>query len=197
MALLAPQTGMRGVSVGERKDRVCGNSFSCVAPASDAGGSILEWSLAALMSAVLLAGSASAAPSQEAIVRPDPLISAVPVGGKVVIDIYIRDLQELKSAPTSVLGYDPTVLEVQDANPAVSGVQIQPVSSFLKPDFVARNKACNVVDQADPASPTAGIIRYAVTQVNPSVPASGCGQVAAVTFKRLTPDVTPLWFCNS
>ena len=124
--------------------------------------------------------------------RPDPLISAVPVGGQVVIDIYIQDVQNLYGADIR-LSYDPTVLEVQDANPAVSGVQIQPLSSFLKPDFVARNKACNVVDPADPACLTAGIIRYAVTQVNPSVPASGSGPVAAVTFKRLTPDVTPLW----
>ena len=113
------------------------------------GGSFLKWSLAALMSAVLLVGSASAAPGQEAVVRPDPLISAVPVGGQVVIDIYIQDVQNLYGADIR-LSYDPTVLEVQDANPAVSGVQIQPLSSFLKPDFVARNKACNVVRPGGP-----------------------------------------------
>jgi hypothetical protein len=156
------------------------------------GRSFLKSSLAVLTIALSLTGSVSAAPGQEAIVRPDPLISAIPVGGQVVIDIYIQDVQNLYGVDIR-LGYDPTVLEVQDANPAVSGVQIQPLSSFVKPDFVVRNKACNAVDPADPACLIAGIVRYAVTQVNPSAPASGSGPVAAVTVKRLTPDATPLW----
>ena len=145
-----------------------------------------------MLIAVLLAGSASAAgPSQGTVVRPDPLVSAVPVGGQVVVNLYIQDVQNLYGADIR-LSYDPAVLEVQDADPAVSGVQIQPLSSFLKPDFVVRNKACNVVDPADPGCQVAGIARYALTQVSPAVPVSGSGALAAVTFKRLKPDVTPL-----
>jgi hypothetical protein len=154
--------------------------------------SLILGGLAALIVAALLQGAtASAAPGQTAIVRPDPLVAAVPVGGQVVVNIYIQDVQNLYGADIR-FSYDPAVLEVQDADPAVSGVQIQPLSTFLSPDFVARNKACNIVDTSDPACPVAGILRYAVTQVNPSTPASGSGAVAAITFKRLRPDVTTL-----
>ena len=126
------------------------------------GGSSIKWSLAALIIAVVLAGSASAgAPGQETVVRPDPLVTVVGIGGQVVVNIYIQDVQNLYGADIR-LSFDPAVLEVQDANPAVSGVQIQPLSTFLKPDFVARNKACNVVDPADPGCQVAGIVRYAL-----------------------------------
>ncbi len=162
---------------------MCGGDASAVASSSG---------LAILIVAALLGGaSASAAPGQTAIVRPDPLVTAVPVGGQVVIDIYIQDVQALYGADIR-LSYDPAVLAVQDANPALSGVQVQPLSSFLKPDFVVRNKACNVVDPAEPACPIAGIVRYAVTQISPAAPVSGSGAVAAVTFKRLKPGVATL-----
>jgi hypothetical protein len=154
--------------------------------------SLILGGLAALIVAALLqAAAAFAAPGQTAIVRPDPLVATVPVGGQVVVNIYIQDVQNLYGADIR-FSYDPAVLEVQDADPAASGVQIQPLSTFLKPDYVARNKACNVVDPADPACPLAGILRYAVTQINPSAPASGSGALAAITFKRLRPDVTTL-----
>lgn len=148
--------------------------------------------LAALIVVALFQDPATAAaPAQEAIVRPDPLVSAAPVGGLVVVNIYVQDVQNLYGADIR-LSFDPAVLEVQDANPGVSGVQIQPLNTFLKPDYVARSKACNVAVPADPECQVAGVLRYAVTQVNPSVPASGSGPLAAVTFKRLTPGPTPL-----
>ena len=136
---------------------------------------LLFGGLAALIVAALLQGAAaSAAPGQSAIVRPDPLVATVPVGGQVVVKIYIQDVQNLYGSDIR-FSYDPAVLEVQDADPVASGVQIQPLNTFLKPDFVARNKACNVVDPSDTLCPVAGILRYAVTQVNPSAPASGLG----------------------
>ena len=154
---------------------------------------LLLGGLAALIvvAALLQGAAAFAAPGQTAIVRPDPLVATVPVGGQVVVHIYIQDVQNLYGADIR-FSYDPAVLEVQDANPAASGVQIQPLSSFLSPDFVVRNTACNVIDPGDPACPLAGVLRYAVTQVNPSAPASGSGALAAITFKRLTSDVTTL-----
>ena len=151
--------------------------------------SLLLCGLAVLFVAVSLQGPlTAAAPGQVAVVRPDPQTAIVSVGGQVVVNLYIQDVQNLYGADIR-FSYDPAVLEVQDANPAASGVQIQPLNTFLKPDFVVRNTACNVVD---PACPIAGIIRYAVTQVNPSTPASGSGALAAVTFKRLTSEVTTL-----
>ena len=43
-----------------------------------------------------------------------------------------------------------------------------------------------------PGLPARRDLRYAVTQVNSSAPASGSGALAAITFKRLTSDVTTL-----
>lgn len=150
---------------------------------------IRVWGLASLLMAMVLVGPAAAAvPSQDAIVRPDPLVSAVSLGGQVVVNLYIQDVQGLYGADIR-LGFDPAVLEVQDMDLAASGVQIAPLSAFLKPDFVVRNSACNEVG---PACPAAGVVRYAVTQVNPSAPASGSGAIAAVTFKRLRSEVTTL-----
>ena len=118
--------------------------------------SLLLGGLAALIVAALLQGAAAfAAPGQTAIVRPDPLVATVPVGGQVVVNIYVQDVQNLYGADIR-FSYDPAVLEVQDANPAASGVQIQPLSSFLNPDFVVRNTACNVIDPACPLAGSSG-----------------------------------------
>jgi len=146
---------------------------------------------ATLIAILLRSATITAAPALGAVVRPDPLVSAALVGGQVVVNIYVQDVQDLYGADVR-LSFDPAVLQVQDANPSASGVQIQPLSTFLKPDFVVRNRACNVVDPTDPDCLTAGIVWYVVTQVNPSTPASGSGALAAVTFKRLGPDSTPL-----
>ena len=94
--------------------------------------SLLLGGLAALIVAALLQGAtAFAAPSQTAIVRPDPLVAAAPVGGQVVVNIYIQDVQNLYGADIR-FSYDPAVLEVQDADPAASGVQFQPLRDFLE-----------------------------------------------------------------
>ena len=99
---------------------------------------------------------------QSTVVRPNPLLSSAAVGESVVVTLYVQDVQNLYGADIR-LSFDPTVLEVQDANPKVSGVQIQPLSTFLTPDFVVRNQACNVVDPADPGCQVAGIVRYTLT----------------------------------
>jgi hypothetical protein len=155
--------------------------------------SLLLWGLTLLVVTAVLAGLAvlAGASPQGAIVRPDPLLSAVPVAGEIVVNLYVQDVQNLYGADLR-LGFDPSILEVQDANPSLSGVQIQPLSTFLKPDYVARNKACNTVSLSDSDCRVAGIVRYALTQVNPSFPVTGSGPVAAVTFKRLKPDVATL-----
>ena len=128
---------------------------------------------------------------QSTVVRPNPLLSSAAVGESVVVTLYVQDVQNLYGADIG-LSFDPAVLEVVDANPSVAGVQIQPLDTFLKPDFVIKAKACNVVDPADPDCAVAGRVRYVATQVNPSLPASGSGPLAAVTFKRLQVGDTPL-----
>ena len=152
----------------------------------------LVWGLTIVMAAALPASSAQAlAKADSAIVRPDPLVAVVPVGGQVVVNLYVQDVVNLYGADVRI-SFDPAVLQVVDADPSVLGVQIQPLSSFLIPDFVVRKKACNAVDPADPDCQVGGVVWYAVTQLNPSTPVSGSGPLAAVTFKRLQPGTTVL-----
>lgn len=70
--------------------------------------------------------------------------------------------------------YDPALLEVVDADPGRVGVQVVE-GTFPQPEFVALNSA----------NPQTGEIRYAVTQLNPTPPASGSGTIFAVRVRGL------------
>jgi hypothetical protein len=73
------------------------------------------------------------------------------------------------------LKFDPAVVQVVDADPSAPGVQLL-AGDFLAPDLVVRNAADNA----------AGVIQYAVTQLNPSEPRSGSGALFIVTLKGTT-----------
>ena len=91
------------------------------------------WGLTIVMAAILPTGSAQAlAKADRAIVRPDPLVAVVPVGGQVVVNLYVENVQNLYGADIRI-SFDPAILEVVDADPSVAGVQVQPLSrsSFL------------------------------------------------------------------
>ncbi len=126
-----------------------------------------------------------------AIVRPDPLVTAVKVGQVFVVKLYVQDVANLYAADVH-LQFDPALLEVQDADPAAPGVQIQPLSSFFAPGFVIKKKACNVVDPADPDCTVAGRAWYAAAQLNPTPPATGSGPLAAITFKAIKSGLSQL-----
>lgn len=127
---------------------------------------------------------AGASPAANAIVRPDPLKSSVAVGQIITLNIHVQDVADLYGADVR-LSFDPELLQVVDDAPGTPGIQITPLSSFLKPDFVVRKKACNGVDPSDPDCTGGGLVWYAATQVNPSLPVSGSGPLAAVRFKRI------------
>lgn len=145
--------------------------------------------LTAVLGGLLFVTVASAGLST--VVRPNPLLASAAVGDSLVVTLYVQEVQNLYGADVR-LSFDPTVLEVRDDDPSVPGVQIRPLTDFLKPDFVVKAKACNVVDPADPDCAVAGRVGYVATQVNPSLPASGSGPLAAVTFKRLQAGGTSL-----
>ena len=132
----------------------------------------------------LWATSAVAAPTDSPIVRPDPVQASVAVGETVTINLYVQDVVDLYGVDVR-LSFDSEVLQVVDAAPATDGVQITPLDTFLKPDFVARKKACNSADPSDPECAAGGLVWYAATQVNPSQPVSGSGPLAALTFRRI------------
>ena len=126
-----------------------------------------------------------------ATARPDPLQSNVTVGQTFVVNMYLQDVVNLYAVDIH-LGFDPSILEVQDANPSIPGVQIQPLDSLLVPGFVIKQKACNAPDPNDSDCKDGGLAWYAAAQLNPSPPATGSGPLAAITFKAVKAGVSPL-----
>ena len=131
----------------------------------------------------LLAGSgiispdralAGAGPETSAIVRCEPMVAAGPPGQPLVVALYVENVAGLYGVEMA-LSFNPAIAQVVDADPGTPGVQIQPLGSFLSPDFVVRRSADN----------SAGAIEYAATQLSPQAPVNGSGPVAAVTFQSV------------
>lgn len=119
----------------------------------------------------------AAAPTTTPIVRCNPSPAGAPPGDPLVFDLYIENVTDLNAVDLE-LTFDATAAQIVDTNAPRPGVQIEPLSSFLQPDFVIYNEADN----------TAGLIQYAVTQVaQPAV--DGSGPVARVTSADANPGL--------
>ena len=113
----------------------------------------------------------------------DPPWDTVPVSGTVTLDIAIDNVNDLYGIQLE-LSFDPTKVEVVDADLGSPGIQITP-GSCPQPDFVVRNEADNSV----------GTIIYAVTSLNPTPACNGSGDVASVEFHGLGEvEDTPIHF---
>lgn len=110
--------------------------------------------------------------NNEAIVRCDPSTLHAFVGTTVSVTIYVQDVVDLYGLDVRLM-FDPAYVQAIDTDPATAGVQIQPLSGFLSPDFVVRRSADN----------STGLVRYAATQVAPSQPVSGSGAVARIDLR--------------
>lgn len=143
----------------------------------------------------LLADGAMVSPSQAlagngpetgAVVRCEPMVAAGPPGQPLAVALYVENVAGLYGVEMQ-LSFNPAIAHVVDADPGTPGVQIQPLSSFLSPDFVVRRSADNV----------AGTIDYAATQVYPQPPVSGSGPVAAITFQAVANGTFSMPFTNA
>jgi len=106
-----------------------------------------------------------------AVVRPDPLVLEIGDGQVGALDIVLEDAQDVYGIDVRV-SFDPEVLEIVDADANKDGVQMIP-GVFLNPDFLVRNVADN----------RAGTLWYALTQVNPTLPATGTGVLFSVRLR--------------
>ncbi len=102
-----------------------------------------------------------------------------------VVEIHLDNVDNLYGLQFS-LQFDPTMLQVQDADAAQEGVQIAP-GTLPAPDFAVRN----VVDNER------GTIDFAVVQLNPREPAKGSGVVATIRFEGVAKGISPLNFFNA
>lgn len=120
------------------------------------------------------------AQGEDAVVRPDPPVVEVAAGQTATVTFVLADAQDAYGIDVRAT-FDPKVVEVVDADPGKDGVQMTP-GDFLRPDFVARNVADN----------EQGTLRYALTQVNPTKPASGTGAIFTVQFRGKAAGETAL-----
>ena len=86
--------------------------------------------------------------------------------------MYIDDVVGLNGVDLRISFFNTAIAQVVDQLPA-TGVQIQPLNTFLQPDFVVRNTANN----------TAGTIRYAATQAFPNCRLTALALWRASPFK--------------
>jgi hypothetical protein len=119
----------------------------------------------------IAAGAPAGLAQGETMFRPEPLEITVGLGQVETVKIVIENVKDLYGGEVHLF-FDPSVLEVVDADPGKDGIQITP-GEFLKPDFVAVNKANNI----------SGTIDYALTQLNPTPAANGSGTFMTIQFR--------------
>ena len=103
-------------------------------------------------------------------VTVDPPSVEVDVGATTTVDLRIENVSDLYYVEV-LLFFDPALLEVVDAEPTLSGVQIEP-GTFLGPDSTVDD---NGVDSE------AGEIIF--TQTAGDEPVTGSGVLATITFR--------------
>ena len=90
------------------------------------------------------------------------------------IDLFIRleNVTDLYAVDVK-LEFDPEIVGVVDLDPEQEGVNLEPVVGLINAAFWAVNEVDNET----------GEIHYATTQYNPSVPASGSGDIARIRLQ--------------
>ncbi|MBG0786725.1 MAG: hypothetical protein H0S79_16640 [Anaerolineaceae bacterium] len=83
--------------------------------------------------------------------------------GRVEIPVEIRDVSDLYAVDIQI-EFDPSVVQVEDADPAQDGIQ-PALGTFLDAGLTLFNEVDN----------EAGLVRFVMTQVNPSEAKSGSG----------------------
>ena len=118
------------------------------------------------------------------LVRCEPLVNEGRVGETLAIDIYIEDVTDLYAADVRPT-FDPAIAQAEDADDYPdNGVQMEPLGSFLSPDFIIKNEVDN----------SAGTTWYATTQLNPAPAVSGSGSIVRLYLKGVTAGTFSILF---
>jgi hypothetical protein len=126
----------------------------------------------------LIAWSLGSAAAQGAQIWLDPATLDLAPGDVGTLAIRVENVTDLAGAEVS-LTFDPTLLEVADADPSAEGAQIAH-GDFLSPDFVVQNTA----------DPTIGTVDYAIACMPLDKAVSGSGVLAHITFRALAEGET-------
>jgi len=132
------------------------------------------------LATLLLVALARDVSASQTVIKLVPQEERIQVSKETTVDLTVEQVTELYGAQI-IIRFDPTVLEVVDADPAKEGVQVQP-GTLPSPDFIVQNMADN----------QAGTIDYALTSLPPSKPSSGDGVIAHITFRAKKAAVSQL-----
>jgi hypothetical protein len=141
--------------------------------------------LLAIVFLPLLGVYAGSTTNDDPLVVVRPPIGSYQVGDTIAVEVWVEDVVDLYGVDVR-LAFDASRLQVVDADPGLPGVQVQPRPDFLTPNFVIKREADN----------EAGVVWYAVTQVNPSPPVSGSGVLFSFTFETIAPGETAVAVTN-
>jgi hypothetical protein len=112
----------------------------------------------------------------------DPLAATVPAGGSTTVEIRVDGVSDLYGLQLQV-SFDPTLVEVVDADSDTPGTQITP-GACPAADFIVVNEASN----------GSGLVTYAVTALNPTPPCASAGLVASIELHTLASGTSALQF---
>lgn len=133
------------------------------------------------LSAVLHANLAAARPNAVTLTLSAP--ATINGCDETQLQVWVNDVVGLYGVDIQ-LSFAPDVLEVVDSDTVASGIQVEN-GSFLKPGLIVINNADN----------SQGTIRYAMTQLNPTAPASGSGLLFVVHLRaRSEQSAAPVAF---
>ena len=113
--------------------------------------------------------------------RFDPTTSQVSVGQTFTVNARLESIIDLYGFETTIR-FDPALLEVVDADPGTSGVQVK------RGDWLpgAAHTVVNTVDNG------AGRIDFAATLVSPTPPLNGSGNIVSIPFRAKAAGSTPV-----
>jgi hypothetical protein len=124
---------------------------------------------------ILLALASQSVHAQQPLptIALEPATIEVPVGETVDIAVVVREAQELYGFDIS-LAFTPGAIEIVDSDAGTDGIQVG-FGTFLESGFSLLNQVDN----------SAGTMRFAMTQVNPSPPKNGSGTLLVITVRGL------------
>ena len=134
---------------------------------------LVLWTLAAWIT-----GPADAQGGARILLAPETL--ALAPGDTGTLEIRLEEIAQLVGVEVH-LTFDPSLLEVTDADPAADGAQIAH-GDFISPDFVVQNVA----------DPSAGTIDYAIACMSLDDAGSGSGLLARINFNVLAEGETEI-----
>jgi LysM repeat protein len=158
-----------------RSDNAAGDVANLTNVPPSAPPTLAPQSTTAANAAVMLAAPAV---QPDLVLRLEPLTQLVNVDETTVMQIRLDNAVNLTVIDLQ-LRFNPTLLEVLDADEARDGIQIQ-LGNFINPADVITNQVDN----------GAGVITYYATPIS----ANGSGLLAAITFRGKNPGVTDISF---